>query len=1249
MPLGTHLNYNNLNYMKNLFKSLFVKLTVVLLLLGYTSTALARTSEEPIITIKTSIYENKGPQSQVTLTIGAIDNETYIDVDAGSGPVEYLLTPAIFDPDAQAITGTVISCQSTKEGVIKIYGDASKIDYVSAQGNYITEFECSALTELDILDLSHNQLQSLDVSHMTKLRALYLADNTFSAESPLVVGGNKPGLVILDLSITDYLDPSFNLSDYPNLVTFDAYHCVSLTQVDPSGCPNLMQLSLDVTNVETLDVSNNPYLAILNISQSKITSIDLSHNPELVEFYCNHTGSYNSEYKIESLDLTNNTKLVYVFCAGNRLTSLDISKCTSLVSLYASDNYLTSLDVSQNEQLYILEIDKNCFDFATLPMDPGVWNTYYYQPRNFEVERAYVEGTEFDYSARVLREGTTTEAVVYSVSEESPESPTILDSSYYTYANGKLTIHKATDDSVYLAFANDAFPAAIIRTDKFLVKTEKEYGLPTKTFNFSTGMSNGQEIAFSIGVVGASEENPVEVLVDLGDYKQVPYTVTTSQLPAEPNIRGNKAGYGSIVVYMPEGEQLSAVATKDIPMYSVELPNMAAVRVLKLENAGLYNIDLSELRCLETLNLSGNNLSRLSLEGKNSYYQKNVLSDINLSNNQLSDLTLNAITAINYLDLSNNQLKDIDFDDADFMVSLNISNNLFESVSFTHCSYLKHLDFSHNNVSEVLFPEENNIEYLACNNNAFTLANLPLHGSLLEENYIYAPQADYIISTKGPGLDLRDQYREIDGVGTQYVWKKEDGTVLTEGVDYTCTKGLTKFLNIEMGKVYCEMTHAAYPAFAGENVYKTTMIEAAGAPTNVVATFTTVNDGDFVNLSLAAEKVGTAVYFDWAGDGINLSQYLLGDTYRVFEATTYAGATVNVYTYDKEEKITVFSMSGAQLSSFDGSKLTDAINITVAGAGLSSITLPENSTNLQELALSQNAFTEFDLSKYPSLNMAALDYNKLTSIDLSGNPNLGLFSAAYNEMNDIKFGNNNNLWALYLDQNNFTKIDFTGAPNIRQIGLSQNLFEEIDLSALSKLIYVAINNNYFTFKTLPLHNPAWVTYYYHNQYPIEVATGGSQIDLKDQAYVDGNPTVYTWYLGEPVVDEYGELQGEVLIEDDEYTVEEGVTTFLKSFEDVMCVMTNSKLPEVWIYTYLIDVVGAGVETIETTADVAVTVVNGNIVVKTTEAGLPINVVAMNGAVEANAQTMQGETVISGVAPGIYVITVANKVAKVIVR
>lgn len=1234
--------------MKQIFATLALRFALIIPLLGLAGTAKAQTSaDEPIITFKTNIYDTYGESNQFSLVIGTVEPGQYIDIDCGYGKIEYETQQAVIDSLYQ-ISGTMISCQVSKEGIVKIYGDASQIDYFNASGCYISWIEFANPASIDILDLSHNELQSLDLTEMTNAQALYLSDNTFSEATPLKIGPNKPNLKILEVNTIEYMDESFNLSDYPSLVSFDGYHNQGLKKCDPSGCPELMRLTLDVTPVESIDVTHNPKLLILNVSNTRITSLDLSKNPYLTELYCDHAGSYNHDYKLESLDITNNTELVHLFCSGNRLTSLDISKCPKLVTLAVTDNYLTNIDVSNNPELYIVEINKNCFDFATLPLDPGTWNTYYYGQRNFPVEKSYKAGTVFDYSSRVLREGTITEAILYSVSETSPESPSPVDESYYTYADGILTVKDIPQDSVYIAFANSAFPDELLRTDKFKIKSEADYGKDVKVFSFTTSVTDGNTMSFGIGIQGATADNPVEFHVNFGDGNMQTFTATSTSAPAAANVTGTRTGYGPIEVYMQEGQTISAIDIRNIPMYSADVTAAATLRTLRLMNAGLYSIDLSWNRCLELLDLTGNNLSSLSLAGNNGSYEKNSLRDINLSHNKLTDLTLNNVQAIKSINLSHNQLTSIDLSDADYILSADLSNNQFETLDFTWCSMLTRLDVSHNNLTSIVLPTESSISYLACNDNRFTLATLPEHGNIKEENYIYAPQSDLTIPTKGPGIDLSAQNRIINGVGTVYIWKDTSGNTLVEGTDYTNDNGRMVFRNTEAGNIVCEMTNASFPDFTGDKVFKTTPIEAAGMPTNVIATFTTVNDNEAVSLSLAAEKSGTAIYIGWDGNE-NLSQYMLETTYKLFTATTKANTEVKVYTYEPTEKITVFSISGATLSSCDVSRLTDAICINISDAGLSEIKLPESSPSLKELILDGNKFSEFDFSNYTGLTTLSMNKNELTTIDVTSIPGLQLLSASYNMLSDIKLANDD-LWALYLEANDFKEITLDGAPNITQLSLAQNQLSQINLDALPKLRVLSLNNNNFTFKTLPLHKSSYMVYYYANQAPIDVTAEDGVIDLSDQREVDGTATVYRWFLDAPTENEEGELDGEELIIDTEYTLTEGITTFLRSFENVMCVMTNEKLPEVYIYTNLFDVTAAGIETVGQDSDrITVTASNNTVTIRTSVSGLPVNLYKVNGSLSESAETISGETVITGVESGIHVLTVGNKSYKVLVK
>lgn len=1224
-------------------KKIIALLVVVQILLLCPLSVFGQNTDEPIITIKTRAYEQSGELNELSIILGANTDGQYVDVDCGFGKVEYELENTSYNPDEQALTGTFITCKVSPEGVIKIYGDASTIDYLNADACYIRQIDFSQCTNLGLLSLNHNELQSLDLTNFPNLAAIYLSDNPFTAESPLKIGPNKPKLTILDISITEYIDQSFNLSDYPALASFDGYHCLSLHNVDPSGCPGLLRLTLDVTPVKSLDVSHNPNLLILNISDTGISEIDLSNNTYLTELYCSHeSGSLNKDVKLKSLDLTHNSELVYLFCSNNELTQLDISHCPKLVNIYASNNYLTSFNPSNNPNLNIVKINGNCLDFTTIPENPGTWNEYEYDQRSFVVDKSYKVGDSIDMSARVNRENSTTEGALFAISEYNPNSPSLLDDSYYTYENGKITFNKAVSDSVYVAYANSVITGTYLTTQKFKVKKAEDFGKPNQACSFTTTASVGSELSFSVGVAGATADAPKEFYVDLGTGATQTFYATSSELPTTANIVAPMGGYGPIKVYLPEGDMLTALAVNDLPLTSVSVGESPSLKVLKLVNTGLYSIDLGWNKCLTTLDLSGNNLLNLTLEGINEPYSKSFLADINVSNNRLTDITLNSTYAIHNLDLSGNSLTELDFSDFDYAESINVANNQLTSVDFTNCGDLRKLNISNNLVKSIILPTSNGIKEFVCNNNKFTLATLPEPIPGQYEVYEYAPQSDLLIATKGPGVDLSAQNR---GQSTVYIWKTESGNNLTKDVDYTIVNGKTRFINTTVGKIYCAMENPQFPEFSGENVFKTTLIEAAEMPTNKIASFTTTVDGEKVALSLAAQKANTALYIDWAGDG-NVAQYLLGTTYNLFEATTHAGVNVGVYTYEPTEKITVFSIKGASLSNFDGTNLTAAKNINVTGAGLSSISLPENSTSLAELILDDNNLSSFDLTKYPALHLFSINNNKLTELDLSKSTGLQIVSASYNNISNVNF-NNPNLWALYMTNNVLDNISFENAKNIEQLSLDANNLSTLDVSILTKLVALTLNNNKFKFSTLPPAKSSYAVYRYENQAPIEIQEVDGKVDLSSEATIDGTETVYTWYIDNPITNLYGELEGETLVEDYEYTIDGGVTTFIFTRPEIVGVLTNAKFPSLKLFTTMLDIQG-GAQSIKTNDTIKAFATRGSIVISA-QPGMNYQLYNVSGSLVDASTMVEGLTSINNLSAGIYLLKVDTKTFKLIVR
>lgn len=1201
--------------------------------------AAAAQEEKPIIDIKTNSYAHNGESNVVTVLISGIEAD-YIDVDCGFGLQEYTLEARGFNEESGSLTGTYISCNVSKDGYIKIYGNAANIDMLNIDGCYVTDIEMSSLVNLEVFNCEHNELNALDLSNNKKIVMLYMDDNPFTVSAPII--GEKPDLVLLEMGKTDKVDPDFNLSNYPKMVSFSAYANSGLTSVDPTGCPELQRLSIDVTPVSSIDVSKNQKLTILNVSDTKITSLDLKNNTSLMQLFCSHSASGYSDYKIKELDLSNNVLLTYLFASDNDISSIDVTGLTYLQDLVLRNNRLSSIDVSQNTNLNRLFLNGNYFDFTTLPL-PGEWNEYEYDQHPLSVAKSHKVGTTIDLSDRIIREGTNTLAALFKTSESNPGIYTELAAgTYYTYENGKITFLKEVSDSVYLAFYNDAFPNTEfsfkpLTTNRFMVKSEAKYGQDDLAFSFTAPLLNNAEVSLTIGMDGASAKNPKTVYVDFGDGTKTPFSITSQEAEESGKCTGVTAR-GMIKVYVPEGETITALDMEGFYISAIDLTALKSLRTLRLVNTELYSIDLTWNRCLQKLELTGNHLSKLNIRGANDAYQKNVLTDINLSSNEMTEVTLNDMLTIHHLNLSNNNLTELSFKDGDNLETLNVSGNQLTSVNISYSTQLGYLNISNNMISSLVMPETYNLEYFNCSNNAFTFLNLPSSTNVL--HYIYTPQNDITIATKCPSVDLSEQ--NIEGK-TTYVWKQSNGTEIVKGTDYTEDGGKTLFLQPVWGKkVYCEMENTLFPGLT----LKTTTTEAADKPEYVFATFTTTSNVES-EIVLSGTGFNTTVYIDWKGDGIDLQQYILPYSYSsyAFPVKTYAGAEVKLYSYSNPSNLDVFSLSNVPMSSFDGSKLSQVTCINITGAGLSEITLPEEKSKLTELMLDFNNLTSANFSEYP-LYLLSLNNNKIENFDASLYTNLGLLSLSSNGLKSIKL-DNSQLWSLDLANNDLTSVDLTKLPDLQQVTLSENYLSNLDVTKNPNLRVLFVDYNNFKFSTLPL-GTGLSLYTYANQAQIEITPNDGVVDLSSEAVVNGVESTYRWFIGMPSYDDYGELVGEELYIDDEYTLENGVTTFLVDMDYIMCVIQNSQFPNLVLTTPFIDVT-AGVEDIIADSFNSSVTVSGNTVTVNTAENANVRLYGTNGILYNSAKAANGTAQFSNLSSGVYIVTVGKKAAKIVVK
>ncbi|MCX7549116.1 hypothetical protein OS188_14255, partial [Xanthomarina sp. F1114] len=169
---------------------------------------------------------------------------------------------------------------------------------------------------IETLWLTHNDLNSVDLTQITNLETLWIYDNNLTA---------------LDLTQNLLLD---RLSANDNL----------LPSIDLTQNAVLRHLNLADNQIPSLDLTQNPVLNSVNISNNLFTGtgLDLTQNAVLSTFMA----SFN---QIESLDITQNVVLTRLIVDHNLFTGTSILDQFYTVRLNHNGIYGGSLDVSYNQ------------------------------------------------------------------------------------------------------------------------------------------------------------------------------------------------------------------------------------------------------------------------------------------------------------------------------------------------------------------------------------------------------------------------------------------------------------------------------------------------------------------------------------------------------------------------------------------------------------------------------------------------------------------------------------------------------------------------------------------------------------------------------------------------------------------------------------------------------------------------------------------------------------------------------------
>lgn len=220
------------------------------------------------------------------------------------------------------------------------------LEKLAAQDNSIAIVDLSANTNLTVLSLSKNQIKRIDLTGLSKLRDLRVAQNPRLSELDL---SPVKALQVLDISETKMSKlPQGNLSEMIalNISTLPGF------ELDLKRLPKLSVLNMADCAISELEFQYVPELKSLWAPNNKLAKLDLSNNLEITQMQLN----YN---ELKRVDLSKNIKLSKLYLGNNQLSEVLLPEKDSklLIINYSGNKGITNIDISKLRELRVLQLD----------------------------------------------------------------------------------------------------------------------------------------------------------------------------------------------------------------------------------------------------------------------------------------------------------------------------------------------------------------------------------------------------------------------------------------------------------------------------------------------------------------------------------------------------------------------------------------------------------------------------------------------------------------------------------------------------------------------------------------------------------------------------------------------------------------------------------------------------------------------------------------------------------------------------
>lgn len=895
---------------------------------------------------------------------------------------------------------------------------------------------------LEDLRAGNNSFTSIDLSSNTALTYLDLRDNVLLSSVDVSVLSSLQTLRLNNSSAISSIDVSNNLA----LTTLDAIS-TGLTSLDVRANTALRSLAVRFTNITSLDLSNNVALETLDVQNMSMTTLDLSNNVALTSLQAK-AGAFTSM----NIKNGNNTNMTTLSIHTNPSLKCVLVDDTA----YATTNF-TGIDAG-------LVFNTVSCDMTSIPDDNfeayleanslgnGVANDDLVFTHNIasviglDVDNQNISdltGLE-DFTALEALNARNNGLTTIDVSTNTNLSHLFLDNNSLTTINISaltaleeigLTGNTGITSLSVSSFAslenieirNTGITSLDVTSNAQLISLDiRETGITsldlTQNPNLNTFRANDSSLA-SLDIRNGQNTNITTfdttgaasltcVNVDDANYSTTNWTNIAS---------GTRFAPDCSYIYMPDDNFEMYAETHDDRGRTVLMGDSSSLGNGVMDN---YVVP-TKTTLVSNLNISGENISDLTgIEGFD------FVTNLNVSNNNITTLDLTGINTVSILQASNNPITTIDVSSS-FLQILDISDTNLTSINLSNQFGLTNIDADNVPLTALDVSTVTGLTDLNLSNTNLTALDVSANTSLRDLDF--SGSSNLATLNLGPNLNLRTLDISQTSVGSLSLagnLNLDDLDISNTSItslDLSSNTGLTKFtaqnsaltaLNFKNGNnanittfntagstsLACiEVDNPVYSRTNWTNVDSSTSFSDVGCGT------TSIPDANFETF-LESNLLGNGIPNDnlvFTGNisvltSLNISNQNITDL-------TGIAAFTSLQTLNAESN---------NLSTVDLSSNTTLTSLNIAG-NLSVTTINLSAlTALQTLDIANTGISNLDISTNTALTTLDIEGTGISSLSLIPHTSLVSFNAKNAALTSLNVKNGNN--------SNVTLFDVTG-------------------------------------------------------------------------------------------------------------------------------------------------------------------------------------------------------------------------------